>query len=635
MPLKNLIAGVHPRLAIVLHDLFMVWLAWFGTNFIRFNLKEVPPDVPVFAWTYVIVLSAQGVVLWWTGLYRGLWRFASLPDLWNIVRGATIGAIAIAIGLFLYNRLDNVPRAVLFLYPLALSILLGAPRMLYRYWKDSRIDLIGREPPKRVLILGAGRAGETLLRDLKREGQYKVVGFLDDNLQLRGTDLAGVPILGQVEELERLADEVAAEMLLIAMPSANNHQMRRTVELCEKSGIAFRTVPRLQDVVDGRHGLNQLKEVAIDDLLGRDPVSLDWTSIRTGLSGKRVLVTGGGGSIGSELCRQIARLGAESMVVLELAEYNLYRIGQELKREFPDLILVPVLGDCTDPATCERVFEMHRPQIVFHAAAFKHVPLLQSQVREAFRNNVLATQVLAHCADRHKAEVFLLISTDKAVNPANVMGATKRAAEMVCQSLARNSNTHFITVRFGNVLDSAGSVVPLFREQIAKGGPVTVTHPEISRYFMTIPEACQLIMQAAVLGNGGEIFVLDMGEPIQIRYLAEQMIRLANKIPGKDIEIVYTGLRPGEKLFEELFHENENNQDTAHAKIFLAESRLSSEAELAIALRHGEQAVRRFDESELLSILRKLVPEFDFRETDSSVVSIFGSSISTQSKTQI
>ena len=319
------------------------------------------------------------------------------------------------------------------------------------------------------------------------------------------------------------------------MPSATNAQMRRVVELCEKTGVQFRTMPRLQDVVSGRMGFSDLKEVAIEDLLGREPVQLDWTAIRTGLAGQRVLVTGGGGSIGAELCRQVARLGAESLTILELSEFNLYRIEQELRREFPDMLIDAVLGDCGDAAVCERVFARARPQVVFHAAAYKHVPLLQTQLREGFRNNVLGTQVVAQAADKHGVGCFILISTDKAVNPTSVMGACKRVAEIFCQNFAAKSSTRFITVRFGNVLDSAGSVVPLFREQIRSGGPVTVTHPEITRYFMTIPEACQLILQASVLGEGGEIFVLDMGEPVKIQYLAEQMIRLANKVPGRDI----------------------------------------------------------------------------------------------------
>jgi FlaA1/EpsC-like NDP-sugar epimerase len=622
--LRQWIASLHPRVAVVAHDLFMVWLAWFGANWVRWNLLPDPPSIPLVSMETGVVLLAQGLILWWTGLYRGLWRFASLPDLWNIARASLLGALAVALTLFLFNRLSGVPRSVLVLYPIGLLLLLGAPRMLYRYWKDSRSDAERQMPSQRVLVLGAGRAGETLLRDIKRASTYGAVGFLDDNRSLRGAKVHDVPVLGSLEDLPRVAREVAAESLLIAMPSATNQQMQRVVELCERTGLPFRTVPRLQDVIEGRSGFNELKEVAIEDLLGREPVSLDWTAIRTGLAGRRVLVTGGGGSIGSELCRQVARLGIESLTVLEQSEFNLYRIEQELRREFPDLLLQTMLGDCGDSATAERVMVVARPQAIFHAAAYKHVPLLEGQVREAMRNNVLTTQTMALAADRHRVDTFVLISSDKAVNPANVMGASKRAAEIFCQNFGQHSGTRFITVRFGNVLDSAGSVVPLFREQIRAGGPVTVTHPEITRYFMTIPEACQLILQAAVLGRGSEIYALDMGEPVRIRYLAEQMILLAGKVPDRDIAIVYTGLRPGEKLFEELFHEQESYESTVHRKIFLASSREVAWSELNAVLRHVAQAVTQYDEPELLRCLRQLVPEYsaDTPDAGDSVVSI-------------
>ncbi|HSE12911.1 MAG TPA: nucleoside-diphosphate sugar epimerase/dehydratase [Rudaea sp.] len=621
---RSLIAAIHPRLAVVLHDLGMVWLAWVAANWLRYSIEPNPPPLVWLMPETGLAVLAQGLVLWWTGLYQGLWRFASLPDLWNIVRAGVLGSVAIATALFLYSRLDSVPRAVLVIYPVVLFIFLGAPRLAYRYWKDSRLGLNEHFNVRRVLVLGAGRAGEALIRELAHENRYRPVGLLDDNATLRGAKVHGVPVLGTLAQLPELSREVAAEMLLIAMPSATNAQMQRVVELCEKAGIPFRTVPRLQDVVAGRLSFNDLKEVAIEDLLGREPVQLDWTAIRTGLSGKRVLVTGGGGSIGSELCRQVARLGVESLTILELSEFNLYKIEQELRREFPELIVNAMLGDCSDAASSERAFALARPQVAFHAAAFKHVPLLQTQMREAFRNNVLGTQVVAQAADRHGVEVFVLISTDKAVNPTSVMGACKRAAEIFCQNFAARSKTRFITVRFGNVLDSAGSVVPLFRDQIRNGGPVTVTHPEIARYFMTIPEACQLILQAGVLGSGGEIFALDMGEPVRISYLAEQMIRLANKVPGRDINIVYTGLRPGEKLFEELFHAQESYQSTRHAKIFLAQPRSMSWELLNAQLRQAAQSVRDYDEEALRRCLISLLPEFSARESvvDADVVPI-------------
>ena len=617
---NTLIAKIHPRLAVVLHDLAMVWIAWTAIASLRWSFEAARPEIDVFGPEVWLVLAAQGAIFWITGLYKGLWRFASLPDLWNILRAAVLGALAVAVTLFLYNRLATVPRTVLLVYPFALAVLLGLPRLAYRYWKDSRLDFLSRSPALRVLVLGAGRAGDALVRDLVRENRYRPVGILDDNPQIRGARIHGVPVLGTLEQLPDLARETAAQMLLIAMPSAGSAQMQRVVGFCEATDLPFRTMPRLADVVAGRSTFGELKEVAIEDLLGREPVQLDWTAIRTGLSGKRVLVTGGGGSIGSELCRQVARLGAASLTIIEQSEYNLYRIEQELVREFPDLLLDARLGDCCDAPGCERVFADTRPQIVFHAAAYKHVPLLQEQMREAFRNNVLGTRVVAEAADRHGIECFVLISTDKAVNPSSVMGACKRAAEIYCQNFASQSHTRFITVRFGNVLDSAGSVVPLFRDQIRAGGPVTVTHPEITRWFMTIPEACQLILQAAVLGKGGEIFALDMGEPVRISYLAEQMIRLAGKQPGRDIQIAYTGLRSGEKLFEELFHPLENYQSTAHVKIFLAQPRSMAWPLLTTLLRQAELAVQDVDEVMLRRILDQLLPEFDARAGEAATV---------------
>ncbi len=618
----GLIGRVHPRLAVVLHDLLMVWAAWVISNALRFSLVPNAPSFTLFPPELPVVLLAQGVVLWWTGLYRGLWRFASLPDLWNIARACLLGALAVFSALFLLTRLENVPRTVMALYPLTLLVCLGAPRWLYRFWKDSRYGGAPRLQPLRVLVIGAGSAGEALVRDLRREGRFRPLGLIDDNRALRGAKVHGVPVLGDLDQLAQIAREVAAEMLLIAMPSASNQQMQRAVERCEDSGLPFRTVPRLQDVIDGRSSFNQLKEVAIEDLLGRDPVALDWTAIRTGLSGRRVLVSGGGGSIGSELCRQVARLGVSSLIVLEQSEYNLYRIEQELCAEFPELLVVPVLGDCGDPAVAEYALSEFRPELVFHAAAYKHVPLLEGMVREAVRNNVLSTQVLAQAALRHGVGSFVLISSDKAVNPANVMGASKRLAELLCQTLQGQGGTRFVTVRFGNVLDSAGSVVPLFREQIRRGGPVTVTHPEITRYFMTIPEACQLILQAATLGEGGEIFALDMGQPVKIQYLAEQMIRLAGKRPGEDIRIEFTGLRAGEKLFEELFHPQEDYQPTRHPKIMLAQPRELAAQSIQQQLLRMRQASQQYDSAQMLEILQQLVPEFRRSEDPPAVVSL-------------
>lgn len=602
----------HPRAAVVAHDLFMVALAWFGAGWLILQTGSfgMLGSLSLLA-EFSLILAIQGLVLWSTGLYKGLWRFASFPDLWNIARAAVFGTVLIisALAWFFPGEIRGILGAAL-VYPGFLFLTLGLPRMCYRFWKDSHMPARPMDSNlKRVLVLGAGRSGAMLERELRHRGALNVIGFLDDDHRLRGAQVHGVPVLGSISKLPRIAREVGAELAIIAMPSATNQQMQRVVEICEQSDIEFRTLPTLNDLGNKATRIDDLKRVVIDDLLGREPVSLKWDAIREGLSGKRVMITGGGGSIGSELCRQIARLNPIELIVIDNSEYALYRIDHELRSDFQDLVFCSVLGDICDSATVEKVVGDYRPDMIFHAAAYKHLPILQTQVREAFRNNVLGTMRLAEAAERHGVGTFVLISTDKAVNPANIMGATKRVAEMYCQNMNAHSNTRYITVRFGNVLNSNGSVVPLFKEQIARGGPVTVTHPEISRYFMTIAEASQLIMQAAVLGSGGEIYVLDMGKPVKITYLAEQLIRLSGKIPGKDIQIVYTGLRPGEKLFEELFHELEPYEQTRHEKIFLAHPRESNWENLGADLREAELAIRRYDTPKIQQILLKLVPE--------------------------
>ncbi|MFI4959118.1 MAG: polysaccharide biosynthesis protein, partial [Lysobacterales bacterium] len=434
MSLRKLIGIIHPRIAVVLHDLAMAALVWWLAKLLRYALK--PDEIVSFHMLEIpIVLLVQGLVFRWTGLYRSVWRFASLPDLWNILRAAVFGAAGIYAALFLYDRLDGVPRSVLLLYPMLLAAMLGAPRLLYRYWKDSRNDLLQNQAVKRVLIVGADRAGEVLSRDLHHDSRYEVVGFVDDKASLRGASINGHPVLGRFDQLSEVAREAAVDMLLIALPGASTVEMRRVVSLCDETDLPYRTVPRLEDVVAGRAQFNEIKEVAIEDLLGRDAVQLDWTAIRETLSARRVLVTGGGGSIGSELCRQVARLGAQSLTVVEQSEYNLYRITQELRADFPELILDGILANCGDHPAMQKAFADAQPQVVFHAAAYKHVPMLQGQLRAGFSNNVLGTRTVADAARAFGVECFVLISTDKAVNPTSVMGACKRVAEIYCQNL--------------------------------------------------------------------------------------------------------------------------------------------------------------------------------------------------------
>ncbi len=600
-----------PRYLIVLHDLVMVVVAWLGLHAIRYWINNQTPPFQALGAEMAIVLVSQAMVFQWVGLYKGLWRFASLPDLWNIIKAGIGGVILASVALFAYNRLNGVSRAVLLLYPFVLGALLGTPRLLYRIWKDRLTHMRLQPQATRVLILGAGESGEACARDLLRSGTYHPVGFLDDSPALKNSRLLGFPVLGRFEDAALMAKQTAAELLVIALPNVGAEEMQRVIGICERSGVAFRMLPKLEDVLSGRALPGELKQVDIDDLLGRDPVVPNWKAIREWLVGRCVLVTGAGGSIGSELCRQCARHGATQILLVEIDELSLMRIEAELRRDFPTLAVVSVLGDCGDAAVMRHAFKQCVPDAVFHAAAYKQVPVLETQLREAVRNNALATHVVAEESDRVGVATFILISTDKAVDPVNVLGASKRFAEMICQSKAAESHTHFITVRFGNVLDSAGSVVPLFRDQIRMGGPVTVTDPEVTRYFMTIPEACILILQAAAIGAHDSIYTLDMGEPVSIRTLAEQLIRLAGKQPGKDIAITYTGLRPGEKLHETLFHSEESYKPTSHNKILQAVARELDPAlvnAMATSLRTASDA---YDLDALNDLLRASVPEFE------------------------
>ena len=538
----------------MVHDLVMIPIAWFAAYLLRFNLSPVPEIYLNQALTVLpVVMVIQGGAFWYFGLYRGVWRFASVPDLIRILKAIVTGVLVSAAAIFLLTRMQDVPRSIFPLYGLVLILLLGGPRMLYRWLRERQLYASAAQ---RALVVGAGRAGEMLVRDVLRDPNYgyQPMGFVDDTSRKVGMDIHGVRVLGTCDDIPDICRQHTVDLILIAIPSADSKQMRRIVGLCEAAGVPMRTLPRFQDLVVGRSVVNELREIFIEDLLGREPVSLDWDRIRAGVRGKTVLVTGGGGSIGSELCRQIARLDPGALIIFDNGEFNLYSIEMELRGTHPSLALHAELGDVCDVPAVRRLFAERRPDMVFHAAAYKHVPMLEANAREAMRNNVLGTRNVAEAATAAGCGTFVLISTDKAVNPSNVMGASKRIAEMICQNMGNKGGaTRFITVRFGNVLDSAGSVVPLFRQQIAAGGPVTVTHPEVKRYFMTIPESCQLIMEAAAVGAGGEVFVLDMGEPIRISYLAEQMIRLAGKVPGADVGLTHNVGGIGQYCFVNVF----------------------------------------------------------------------------------
>ena len=608
--LRDQLSGIRGRWVIVLHDVVMMPAAWLLAYWFRYNLTDIPSVFLNQALLLTpIVMVIHTATFWVFGVHRGVWRFISVPDLVRIVKAVFIGTIMVAVAIFFLTRLQYVPRSVFVLHGLFLVILVGGPRLLYRLAKDRHLS---REVERKALVVGAGAAGDLLVRDLLRATPrvYVPVGFVDDDPAKLGNELHGIRVFGDCATIPLLSEKWNIDLILIALPSATAKQMQRVVEWCERSGTQFQTLPKLHEIVGGSASTAQLKAVEIDDLLGRQQVRLDWEMIANGLKGKRILVTGGGGSIGSELCKQLARVQPQRLILLEQSEFNLYSAALDLEREYPALNFDPLLGDVCDREAVQHVFGKYQPDVVFHAAAYKHVPLLEEQSRESVKNNVLGTELVARSADQFGCEAFVLISTDKAVNPTSMMGASKRVAEIVCQALSTVSATRFVTVRFGNVLGSAGSVVPLFRKQIEAGGPVTVTDPDVTRYFMTVAEASQLILQASVIGRGSEIYVLNMGEPIKISYLARQMIRLSGKTPGEDIDIVYTGLRPGEKLAEQLFHSEEAFTDTGYEKILLAQTRgVHVETVNRICLELS-QACQSYDFQKIEELIKRAVPEY-------------------------
>ena len=512
------------------------------------------------------------------------------------------------------NQLRDVQRTiegVLMLDLFTTIMLLSGVRMVVRLYHEEFFSE-HRGIVRRFLIVGAGNAGEALLREMmrRRDAQYEVVGFVDDDPAKQGTEIHGIPVLGTVDDLSRICKRQSIDEIAIAIPSASHKQLRRVVQVCQGTKIRFSTVPSLMDIAAGKLRVSQMRNVDINDLLGREAVNLDMEQIRVFLKDKVILVTGAGGSIGSEMCRQVCTFEPRQLLLLEQAENPLFFIERELQKSFSKIPLESAIADITDKTRIEQIFSRYHPQVVIHAAAHKHVPLMEQNPGEAIKNNILGTRVIADAADAFGTECFVMISTDKAVNPTSVMGASKRVAEIYIQDLNKTSKTHFVTVRFGNVLGSNGSVVPIFKQQIAAGGPVTVTHPEMRRYFMTIPEASQLVLQAAAMGNGGEIFVLNMGEPVKIVDLAHELITLSGFRPGEDIEIEFTGLRPGEKLFEELSIEGEDMAATRHPKIAvwknISKDRETIRADIEKLLRVAHTQ----DRSQIVRVLKELVPNF-------------------------
>lgn len=562
------------------HDLVAVVLAWCLAYLIRFNL-EVPPSFLNAMWSHLVwIVPLQGGIFHVFGLYRGIWRFASILDLRRIALAAGVAALATPLLLFMTSRLTEVPRSVLILDPIFLILLMGGSRFVYRAWKDGHLLTARNAGAEAVIVMGAGKAAALLLRELATDKRWRPVALLDDDGEQIGLHIHGVPVLGRLDQVDEYAKALGATHAIVAMPERSGKTRRLAAEHAAHAGLKVLVLPAMGDVLAGKVSVSQVRSVELEDLLGREPVQLDDAGLNQQFAGQTVLVTGAGGSIGSELCRQIARFSPARLVMYELSEFALYRIEQEFQGAFPELEIVCVVGDVKDRVLVEATFAEYQPAVVFHAAAYKHVPLMEGRnAWQAVRNNILGTLCVARAVTRYNTREFVLISTDKAVNPTNVMGATKRLAERVCQAVQlQTPAARFVMVRFGNVLGSSGSVIPKFREQIAQGGPVTVTHAEITRYFMLIPEAAQLVLQAGLQaskeeGPGGRIFVLEMGEPVRIVDLARDMIRLSG-FSTDEIKIEITGLRPGEKLYEELLTDNEATLPTPHPKLRVAKPEL-------------------------------------------------------------
>lgn len=592
-------------------DIISVILAAFISIYLRFDSDKIPTNYLSLLISYMpLTVVIYLISFYLFKLYGRIWRYASATELIAIVM-ANIAASTAWYFISLYIG-SVLPRSLYVFTGLLLTFFIGGSRLSLRFYSyvmnKPKYRQIQRKKNK-VLIVGAGDAGAMLLREIERYhiANRQVVGFIDDDKNKTGKILLGVKVLGTRNELVKIAAEKGIDEIIIAMPSVKGKEIKAIISICKETNCKLTILPGLYEIIEGKVSISQLRPVDIEDLLGRDPVKLDTTAVREYLAGKIVLITGAGGSIGSEIVRQVAKMQPKKLLLLGKGENSIYEITQELKINCPEVKTVPIIADIRDKERIKAIMDYFEPQVVFHAAAHKHVPLMEYQPAEAVRNNILGTKVVADEAAAHKVETFVMISTDKAVNPTSVMGCTKRVAEMYVQSMNKNSNTRFVAVRFGNVLGSRGSVIPLFKKQIAKGGPVTVTHADMKRYFMTIPEASQLVLQAGAMAKGGEVFVLDMGEPVRIYDLAKDLITLSGLIPDKDIEIKITGLRPGEKLFEELLSAEDGTEKTTHRKIFTAKIKEIDKAELDKQI---AEIVEITDGDKVVAALQKIVPTY-------------------------
>ena len=587
-----------------------LWVAFA----VRFDFHIPPVQLERFYQLLPALLLLKLTVFWWLGLFRGWWRYVSMADLLVIVKANVFASLLFLLYSFMAHRGVNMPRSVLVLDWVFCFLLMGGVRFVTRAIRENYLPMPSRSrlPRTRVLVVGAGDAGQAIAREIRLNPtlNLEMVGFVDDDRNKRKQSFQGFPVLGKLKRIGRICREKGVDEIVIAIPSAPGKALRQIVERCRETGIKFKTLPGVGQLIDGRVSIQNIKEVGLEDLLGREPVRLDVAGIEYYLKGKVVLVTGAGGSIGSEICRQVARFRPKQIVLFENSETPLFEIERDLLARFPEVPIVPIIGDIRFKARVDAIFDEFMPDVVFHAAAYKHVPMMECNPAEAANNNVRGTKIIAEAAHQFGVKRFVMISTDKAVNPTNVMGATKRVAELYVQALARRSRTHFVTVRFGNVLGSNGSVIPIFKEQIAKGGPVTVTDPEVTRFFMTIPEASQLVLQAGSMGRGGGIFLLDMGESVKIVKLAEELIQLSGYLPYEDIDIVFTGLRPGEKLYEELLLAGEGVLPTSHEKIMVARAAEHDEALLVRQIEELYQYVRSMDLVGVVGKLHEIVPEY-------------------------